>query len=104
MRTVLWMRTVINAAAESDEEIVDPMKDRTRSKSSKVIVPEAVICADTEDKPPRPQPRKRDRAGPAPLRAGGQAKYFLRNSNRFPSIASRKRTACKGQTGGRGRK
>ena len=48
-------------APESDEEIVDetlyqsPMKNRTRSKSQKVIVPEPLIPSDSEDDVCRPQ-------------------------------------------------
>ncbi len=69
-------------ADDSDEEIVDkkippsPMKDHTRSKSRKVVLPEAQMCSDPEDEQARPQPRKGNRASPAPLRAGGHAKYF----------------------------
>ncbi len=78
------------------------MKIRTLSKSYKVIVPETIICSDTEDELLRPQPRKHNRASPVLLRAGGHAKYFQRNSNQFPSIASKKLAASEGQAGGRG--
>ena len=99
------------AAAESDGDIVDEtilpslMKNRTRSKSKKVIIPEPLMCSDTEDdEEDRPQPRKRNRAGPAQLRAGGHSKFFRRNSNQFPSIASKTLVQRKGTAGGRGRK
>jgi hypothetical protein len=98
------------AAAESDEEIVDetirqsPMKNRTRSKSLKVFVPEPLLPSDSEDKESRPQPRKHKRASPAPLRAYGHARYFRRNSNQFPSIASKKLAVRKGKAGRQGRK
>ena len=48
------------AAAESDEEIVDetlhqsPMKNSTRSKSRKVVVPEPLLLSDSEDEEHRP--------------------------------------------------
>ncbi len=96
-------------AAESDEEIVDetirqsPMKNRTRSKSRKVVVPEPLLPSESEDEKHRPQPRKRNRASPAPLRAGGHARYFRRNSNQFPSITSKKLADSRGKVGGRGR-
>ena len=80
------------AAAESEDEFVDetvqpcPM----RSKSRKVVIPEALMCSDAKDELPRPQRRKRNHASPAALRAGKHAKYFRRNSNQFSSIASKK--------------
>ncbi len=70
------------AATESGEEIVDEttlsslMKDLSKNKSCKVVIPEAQMRSDSEDEPPRPQPRKRNRASPALLRAGGHSKYF----------------------------
>ena len=97
------------AAAESEDEIVDgtvpqsPMKNRTRIKSRKVVIPEALTCSDSEDELPRPQPRKHNRASPAPLKAGGHSKYFQRNSNRFSSIASKKLAQRKSTAGGRAR-
>ncbi len=97
-----------SVAAQSDGEIVvetirqGPMKNSTRSKSRKVIVPESLLPSDSEDEKFRPQLRKRNRASPAPLRAGGHARYFRRNSNQFPSIASTKREVRKGKAGGRG--
>ncbi len=66
------------------------IKNRTRSKSRKVVVPEPLLPSASEGKGPRPQLRKHSRASPAPLRAGGHAKYFRRNSNQFPIIASKK--------------
>ena len=93
--------------AESEEEIVDetirqsPTKMRTRSKSSKQVLPEPVICFDTEDDE-YPRQRKRTLAIATPLRAGGTSKYFRRNSNQFPSIASKKFAARKAQAGKKG--
>ena len=60
-------------ALESDEEIVDeklcqsPMKNRTRSKSQKVVVPAPLIPSDSEDEEHRPQQCKRNCTSPAPL-------------------------------------
>ena len=79
------------AAAESDDEIAgetvapSPMKDRTRSKSRKVVIPDALMCSDTEEEFSRPQPRKRNHASPALLRAGGHAKYFRISSRALPA-------------------
>ena len=69
-------------AAESEEEIVaetvqpSPMKHQTRSKSRKVVLPEPLMCSDSEDELPRPQRRKRNHVSPAALRAGRHAKHF----------------------------
>ncbi len=83
------------AAAESDSEMMDettkssPMLHRMRITYRKVTLPVLSMCSDPEDELPRPQLRKRNRAGPAPLRAGGHAKYFRRNSSHVPSVASK---------------
>ena len=93
--------------AESEEEIVDetirqsPTKMRTRSKSRKPVLPEPVICFDTKDDE-YPRQRKRTLAIATPLRAGGTSKYFRRNSNQFPSIASKKFAARKAQASKKG--
>ena len=97
-------------APESDEEIVDKtlyqsqMKNSTRSKSRKVVVPEPLIPSDSEDEEHRPQQCKRNRASPAPLRAGGKAKYVRRGLNQFPAMYSKTIASCKAKAGGRGRK
>ena len=98
------------ASAETDECIVDetvcpsPKKIRTRSKSWKVNIPEPVMYSDPEDEKPHPRQRKRTRASTTPLRAGGTSKYFRRNSNHFPSIASKKLAVRRGRAGSRGSK
>ncbi len=67
-------------APESDEEIVyetlyqSQMKNHTRIKSWKVVVPEALIPSDSEDDVCRPQQCKCNHASPAPIRAGRKAK------------------------------
>jgi hypothetical protein len=64
------------SAAELDEEMVDEIfhqsqiKNSTRRKSLKVVVPEALLLSDSEDEEHRQQPSKRRRASPAQLRAG----------------------------------
>ncbi len=74
-------------APESDGEVVDEklyqslMKNSTMSKSQKVVVPEPVIPFDSEDEEHRPQQCKSNSASPAPLRAGGKAKYSRRCLN-----------------------
>ena len=94
------------AAVESECSIVDetvrpsPMKMRTRSKARRAYVePEAIMCSDVEDDKPRPRQRKRNLAIATPLRAGGNSKYFRRNSNQFPSIASKTLAARKSRAG-----
>ena len=87
------------------DETVRPslMKMRTRSKARRVYVePEAIMCSDVEDDEPRPRQRKRNPAITTPLRAGGTSKYFRRNSNQFPSIASKTLAARKSRAGKKG--
>ena len=113
MRTVLRIATVMSVQPQLNRKnlknIVDetvqpsPMKVLTRSKSQKVVIPqaEALICSDAEDELLRQQQRKRNHASPEALRArralaGEHAKYFRRNSNHFPSVASQKLTARRG--------
>ena len=93
-------------AVESECSIVDetirpsPLKMRTRSKTRpSFVIPDATICSDVEDDEPRPRQRKRNLAITTPLRAGGTAKYFRRNSTQFPSIASKTLTARKSRAG-----
>ena len=66
-----------HARTESEDEIVDeslrpsPTKMRTRSKTRKPVIPEAIMCSDTqEDEEPRPRQRKRNNVVGTPLRAG----------------------------------
>jgi hypothetical protein len=97
-------------APESDEEIVDeklcqsPMKNRTRSKSQKVIVPEPLKPSDSKDDVCRPQQCERNRASPAPERAGRKAKYIRRPSNPLPIMPSKTFASRKANAEGRGRK
>ncbi len=69
-----------------------------------VVVPAPLLLSDSEDEDHRPQPRKRNRSSPAPLRAGGNARYVRRGLNQFPIIASKKLAARKAKAGGRGLK
>jgi hypothetical protein len=81
-----------------------PMNNRTISKSLKVVVPEPLILSDSEDEEHRPQQFKRNRASPAPLRAGGKAKYVKRGSNPFLVMSESSKTFAsrKAKAGGRG--
>jgi hypothetical protein len=102
------------AAAESEDEQVfqtiphSPMINQTRSKSPSQrlapTVPDAILSSASEDKLPRLQPRKHIHASPVSPSAGGYTKYFLRNSNQFPSVASKKCTASQGSAGDHGGK
>ena len=94
---------------ESECSIVDetiqpsPMKMRTRSKDRRpLVIPDADICSDVEDDEPRPRQRKRNPVAKTPLRAGGTSKYFRRNSNQFPSIASKKLAVRRSRVGKKG--
>ena len=64
------------------------MKMQTRSKSRKPVIPDSIMCSDTEDDEPRPRQRKRNHTSAISLRAGGTSKYFRRNSNQFLTIES----------------
>ena len=76
------------------------MKLRTRSKAIRAYVePEPVMRSDTEDDEPCPRQRKRNHVIATPLRTGGTSKYFRRNSNKFPSIASKTFAARKTRAG-----
>ena len=99
------------AAVESECSIVDetvrlsPMKMRTRSKARRsLVIPDADICSDVEDDEPRPRQRKRNPAIATMPRAGGTSKFFRRNSNQFPCVASKALAARKSQAGTKGRK
>ena len=100
-----------DVAAEPEDDIVDetvtpsPKKMLTRSnawKAFKMPQAESIVCSDPEDEEPRPRQRKRTHANATPLRAGGNSKYFRRNSNQFPSIASKKLAASNDRAGSRG--
>ena len=94
---------------ESECSIVDetiqpsPMKMRTRSKARPTfVIPDPDICSDVEDDEPRPRQRKRNPVVKTPLRTGGTSKYFRRNSNQFPSIASKTLAVRRSRSGKKG--
>ena len=95
---------VENQATDGDDSIIDEtldistVKDRTRSKSKKYKIRWAIIPSDSEDEMPRPSESRRQRAqrGSGAIRAGATAKFSRRNSNRFPSTASKKLQTRKG--------
>ena len=99
------------AAVESECSIVDetvrpsPMEMQTRSKARRsLVIPDEDICSDVEDDEPRPRQRKRNPATATMPRAGGTSKFFCRNSNQFPCVASKALTARKSRAGTKGRK
>jgi hypothetical protein len=95
----------IGARASLDEELCQSlMKNRTMSKSRKVIVPEPLIPSDSDDDVCRPQQCKRNRAIPALGRAGRKAKYIRRRSNLLPVMSSNTFASREAKAGGRGRK
>ena len=94
-------------ALDGDDSIIDEMldistvKDRTRSKSKKYNIPTAIIPSYSEDEIPRPPRRKRALRGSGAVRAGVNANFIRRNSNQFPSTASKKLQARWGRAGSR---
>ena len=96
---------VENQATDGDESIIDEtldistVKDRTRSKSKKYVIPTSLTLSDSEDEMPRPSRRQRAKRGSGAIRAGVTAKFIRRNSNKFPSTASKKLQTRKGRAG-----
>ncbi len=88
-----------NQATDQEDSIIDEtlnlstVKDLTRSKSKKYIIPQAICPPSSEDKEPRPSRRKRAQRGASVSRAGVTAKFLRRKSNQFPSTASKKLNA-----------
>ena len=87
---------VENQVTDGDDSIIDEtleistVKDRARSKSKKYNIPSAIIPSDSEDEMPRPTRRQRAQRGSGAICAGVNAKFIRRNSNHFPSTASKK--------------
>ena len=98
---------VENQATDGDDSIIDEtldistVKDLTRSKSKKYNIPSAIIPSYSEDEMPRPSRLQRGQRGSCAIRAGVNAKFIRRNSNQFPSTASKKLQARKGRAGSR---
>ena len=96
---------VENQATDGDESIIDEtldistVKDRTRSKSKKYVIPTSLTLSDSEDEMPRPSRRQRAKRGSGAIRAGVTAKFIRRNSNKFPSTASKKLQSRKDRAG-----
>ena len=96
---------VENQVTDGDDSIIDKtleigtVKDRARSKSKKYNIPSAIIPSDSEDEMPRPTRRQRAQRGSGAICAGVNAKFIRRNSNQFPSTASKKLQARKGRAG-----
>ena len=98
---------VENQATDGDESIIDEtldistLKDRTRSKSKKYVIPTSLTLSDSEDEMPQPSRRQRAKRGSGAIRAGVTAKFIRRNSNKFPNTASKKLQARRGWAGSR---
>ena len=96
---------VENQVTDGDDSIIDEtldistVKDRTRSKSKKYKIRWAIIPSDSEDEMPRPSRSQRAQRGSGAFRAGVNAKFIRRNSNQFPSTASKKLQTRKGRAG-----
>ena len=99
--------SVENQATDGDDSILDEtqklstVKDRTRSKSKKYNFPTPIYPSDSEGAMSRPSSRKRAQRGFGTVCAGVNAKFLRRNANKFPSTASKKLQARKGQAGSR---
>jgi hypothetical protein len=95
-----------NQATFQEDSIIDEtldlstVKDCTLSKSKKYVIPTSISPPYSEDEQPRPSRRKRAQRGASVSRAGINAKFLLRNSNKFASTASNKLTARRGRAGG----
>ena len=82
------------AAAGLEDDTVEeafgtnPMRNCTRSRSKKVVIPEPLMPSETENTESRPPCSKRNHASHCVLSASGHARYFHRNSNQFPDAAS----------------
>ena len=94
-------------ATDQEDSIIDEtldlstVKDRTRSKSKKYVIPSSISPPDSEDEQPRPSRSKRFQCGASVSRAGVTAKFLRRNSNQFASTASKKLIVRRGRAGGR---
>ena len=97
--------SVENQATDGEESIIDEtldtstVKDRTRSKSKKYVIPSSLIPSDSEDEMPRPSRRRRAQRGSGAVRAGITAKFTRRYSNQMPSTTSKKLKTRKGRAG-----
>ena len=97
---------VENQTTDQEDSIIDEtlnlstVRDRTRSKSKKLVIPTALIPPDSDDEQPRPSRRKKTQRGASVSRTGVTAKFLRRNSNQFASTASKKLKARRGRAGG----
>ena len=83
-------------ASDGDDSIIGEtldiciVKDRTRSKSKRYNIPTPIYPSESEDEMLRPPRRKKAQRGSCTVRAGVNAKFIRRNSNQFPSTASKR--------------
>jgi hypothetical protein len=94
---------VENQTTDQEDSIIDEMlnlstvRDRTRSKSKKYVIPKPLILPESDDEQPRQSPHKKIQRGASVSRAGITAKFLRRNSNQFTSTASKKHNARRGR-------
>ena len=99
---------VENQTTDQEDSIIDEtlnlstVRDRTRRKSKKLVIPTQYIPFDSDDEQPRPSSRKNSQPRASAPRTGVNAIFFSRNSNQFASTASKKLKAPRGRAGGRG--
>ena len=92
---------------DQDDSIIDEalelstVRDSSRSRSKKYVIPTPIIPPDSDDEQPRPSRRKKTQRGASVSRAGVTAKFLRRNSNQFASTASKKLKARRVRAGGR---
>ena len=97
-----------NQTTDQEDSIIDEtlnlstVRDRTRSKSKKLVIPTQCIPFDFDDEQPRPSSRKNSQPRASAPRTVVNAKFLRRNSNQFASTASKKLKAPRGRAGGRG--
>ena len=91
---------VENQTTDQEDSIINEtlnlstVRDRTRSKSKKLVIPTSYIPFDSDDERPRPSSRKNPQSRASAPRTGVNAKFLRRNSNQFSSTASKKLTAA----------
>ncbi len=87
---------VENQATDQKDSIIyeklnlSTVRGRSWSKSKKYVIPEPLIPPDSDDEQPSLSRRKKTQREASVSRAGVTAKFLLRHSNQFASIASKK--------------
>jgi hypothetical protein len=95
-----------NLTTDQEDSIIDEtlnlitVRDSTRSKSKKLVIPTQYIPFDSDEEQPRPSSFKKSQPRASAPRTGVNAKFLSRNSNQFASTASKKLTGRRGRVGG----